>query len=348
MGNTLPNTPTLQHSVGYFVGSDFFHFTILNSQFTIFSVAMLASVLTTFLWAASAVCGARSARLVGGTEANFWRLFCATVTLGFWAHLFGQGLGGVSFPYFLWSGIIGVGADVFLFQSYPLLGARLTILIIQCGAALVGAVVEWLWQGTQLTGWQIAAGATILTGVALALAPGKHLDATPRALRAGIVLSTLGAFGNAFGAVLSRRAYAMAERAGQNIDAPTAAYQRLIGGLLVAGICLLAVAWRRRQAQDFPGPAAGMPRAERWRLAWPWVLANALAGQTLGVSCYQWALSTTPTGLVLAIVSTAPLVIIPFSRIMEGEKMTRRSICGGVLAVLGAIVLVTVTGKTGR
>ncbi len=309
---------------------------------------MLASVLTTLLWAASAVCGSRSARLVGGTEANFWRLVCATVTLGCWAHLFGQGLGGASFPLFLLSGIVGVGADVFLFQSYPLLGARLTILIIQCGAALTGAVVEWLWQGTQLTRWQIAAGATILIGVALALAPGKHLSATPRQLRAGIAWSVLGAFGNGFGAVLSRQAYAVARQARQDIDAPTAAYQRLVGGLIVSGFCLLAVAWRRRQAQGLPGPSAGASRAERWRQAWPWVLANAMAGQTLGVSCYQWALKTTPTGLVLAIVSTAPLVIIPFSRMMEGEKMTRRSICGGVLAVLGAIVLVTVTAKSGR
>jgi drug/metabolite transporter (DMT)-like permease len=309
---------------------------------------MLAAILTTFLWAASAVCGSRSARLVGGTEANFWRLLCATVLLGIWAHLFGQGLGGASFPLFFLSGIIGVGADVFLFQSYPLLGARLTILIIQCGAALVGSVMEWLWQGTQLIGWQIGAGATILGGVALALAPGKHLRAAPRQLRAGIAFSVLGAFGNGFGAVLSRRAFAVARDAQQNIDAPTAAYQRLMGGLMVTAVCVLAVAWRRRQNRDVSAPAGGVSRADRWRLAWPWVLANAMAGQVLGVSCYQWALKTTPTGLVLAIVTTAPLVIIPFSSIVEGEKITRRSICGAGLAVLGAIVLVTVTAKTSR
>ena len=140
----------------------------------------------------------------------------------------------------------------------------------------------------------------------------------------------------------------MAEKAQQDIDAPTAAYQRLVGGLIVAGVCLLAVAWRRKLAQPLAGPATGTSRAERWRLAWPWVLANATFGQTIGVSCYQWALKTTPMGLVLAIVSTTPLVIIPFSSRMEGEKMTRRSICGGVLAVIGAIVLVTVTGTAGK
>jgi len=309
---------------------------------------MLAALLTTVLWAVSAVCGSRSARLVGGTEANFWRLVCATLLLGFWAHRFGQGLGGVSFPLFLFSGIVGVGADVFLFQSYPRLGARLSLLIIQCGAALTGAVIEWLWQGTRLTGCQIAASATILTGVGLALAPGKHLTATPRQLRAGIAFSAVGALGTGFGAVLSRQAYATAERAGQYIGAPTAAYQRLVGGLMVSGVCLLAVACRRRLARGVPALPDGASRADRWRQAWPWVLATAVSGQTLGVCCYQWALSTTPTGLVLAIVSAASLVIIPFSSIMEGEKMTRRSICGAALAVAGTVVLVTVTARTGR
>jgi drug/metabolite transporter (DMT)-like permease len=309
---------------------------------------MLAAILTTFLWAVSGVCGARSARLIGGTEANFWRLVIATVLLGLWAHLFGEGLGGASFPLFFLSGIVGVGADIFLFQSYPLLGARLTILIIQCGAALIGAVVEWLWKDARLTVWQMAGGAIILAGVALALAPGKHLTMTPRQLRAGIVLSILGAFGNGFGAVLSREAYAVAEKAHQNIGAPTAAYQRLLGGLLVAGGCLLAALWHRSRNTGASLPDGGPSRAGRWRLAWPWVLANGLAGQTIGVSCYQWALKTTKTGLVLAIVSTVPLVIMPFSSLVEGEKMSRRSICGAVLAVSGAIILVMVTHNGGK
>jgi drug/metabolite transporter (DMT)-like permease len=309
---------------------------------------MLAALLTTVLWAISAVCGSRSARLVGGAEANFWRLVFATALLAVWAHSFGQGLGGVSFPLFLFSGIVGVGADFFLFQSYPLLGARLTILIIQCGAALTGAAIERLWQGTRLTGWQIAAGGAILAGVALALAPGKHLTATPRTLRLGIAFSVLAALGNGWGAVLSRRAFAVAGAAGQNIDGPTAAYQRLIGGLIVAGLCLLAVAWRRALAPPPAAPPAGPSRAEQWRRAWPWVLVTGFVGQTLGVSCYQWALKTTPTGMVLAITSTAPLVVIPFSSIMEGETMTRRSVCGGILAVLGVIVLVTMTAQTGK
>jgi drug/metabolite transporter (DMT)-like permease len=303
---------------------------------------VLASFLTTILFSASVVCATRSAQLLGGTEANFWRLAAATALLGIWAHCFGQGLSGDSFPLFLFSGVIGVGADVFLFQALPLIGSRLSVLILQCFSALAAAAAEWVWMGTKLTAWQMAACATILTGVALALAPGKHLNATRQMLAAGIGFSLLAAFGNGLGAVLSRKAYAVAAAAHQNIDAPTGAYQRLIGGLLVAAICLLAVRRREVAAQFIDAQAPKLPSAEKWRRAWPWILANSFAGQVLGVTCYQWALKTTPTGLVLAIVATTPLVVIPFACVVEGEKIEARSIAGGVVAVAGAILLVFV------
>jgi drug/metabolite transporter (DMT)-like permease len=207
---------------------------------------------------------------------------------------------------------------------------------------MFAAGVEWLWLGAKLTGAQASACAVILAGVALALAPGKHLNATRGSLLAGFCFCLLAGFGNGFGAVLSRKANAVAALAHQNIDGATAAYQRLIGGLLVAGICLLIVKRRDLAAQwTHPSPPR-MPPWAKWREVWPWVLANGFAGQTLGVTCYQWALKTTPSGLVLAIVATTPLVVIPFARLVEGEKIEPRSVLGGVVAVVGVIFLVWV------
>jgi drug/metabolite transporter (DMT)-like permease len=303
---------------------------------------VLPAFLTTILWASSVVCATQSARQIGGSEANFWRLAVATALLALWAHTYGQGLGGDSFPLFLMSGVIGVGADVFLFQALPLIGSRLSTLIIQCFAAVSGAMIEWLWLGSKLSGRQAAACAVILTGVALALAPGKHLNAKRGALAAGICFGLLAGLGNGFGAVLSRKAYAVAAQAHQNISGATAAYQRLTGGLFVAGVWLLAARRREIAAHGAHPWPLQLPAMEKWRRVWPWILANAVAGQTLGVTCYQWALKTTPSGLVLAIVATTPLVVIPFASIVEGEKIEPRSVAGGVIAVAGAVLLVAV------
>jgi drug/metabolite transporter (DMT)-like permease len=77
----------------------------------------------------------------------------------------------------------------------------------------------------------------------------------------------------------------------------------------------------------------------KWRGVWPWVLANSVAGQTLGVSCMQWAFETTPTGLVLAVIATTPIVVMPFAFMFERERPTPKSIIGGIIAVAGVVML---------
>jgi len=301
--------------------------------------AVLASILTTFLWSFSIVCGARSSRVLGGVEANFWRLALAAIFLGAWAHTFGQGESGASFPIFVLSGVIGLGADIFLFQALPRIGSRLSSLTIQCGSALFAPTVEWFWLGTRLTPWQIACCLTIIAGVAIGLAPGKHLNISRATLLSGIGFGVLASIGNGMGAVLTRKGYEIAQNAHQHIDDATSAYQRLIGGLFMAALVVL-LARRRDVARQIENPEPlALPAREKWRLAWPWVVGNAIAGQTIGVACYQWALRTTPAGLVLAVIATTPLTVIPFAYKLEGERPNFRSVIGGAIAVLGVVLL---------
>jgi len=297
--------------------------------------------LTTILFSISVVCGHRSAKLIGGTEANFWRLTLATLFLGVWAYGFGIGLSGNAFPMFLLSGIMGIGiGDVALFQALPRLGSRLSLLLIQCLTPPFGALIEWGWLGTTLTKWQILCGLTILAGVGIALLPGEHLKLAKRDLVSGTLFSMLAALGGAYGAVLSRKAYSIAHAGGQPIDGANAAFQRIVGGLLVGAVCLLIVKRHEFRIQ------ARAPRhllleasKKKWRAVWPWVLVNSVAGQTLGVSCMQWALETTPTGIVLAIIAITPIVVIPFTFVLEGERPTAHSLVGGAIAVAGVVAL---------
>ena len=113
---------------------------------------------------------------------------------------------------------------------------------------------------------------------------------------------------------------------------------------MVAALCLLAIKRRDRAAQAAGSAPARLAGREKWRRAGWWVLANGIFGQTLGVSCYQWALKTTKAGLVLAIVSTSPLVVIPFSRVMGEGKIEPRSVVGALIAVAGAIALALARG----
>ena len=81
-----------------------------------------------------------------------------------------------------------------------------------------------------------------------------------------------------------------------------------------------------------------LPQA--WQKAWPWVVVNALSGPAIGVAFFQWALMLAPTGLVLAIVATTPLMVIPLTVLLEGERPHLHSLIGGLIAVAGAVALV--------
>lgn len=302
---------------------------------------MLGAVLATIFFAFSAVSGARVAKLMGGTEANFWRLCLATLLLAAMAHGFGAGLGGDGFYIFIISGCIGFGlGDVSLFQAYPRLGSRLTILIVHCLAAPFAGLVEWLWLGTTLSVAQMLWGAVILLGVAIALAPEHETHEERRQFGIGIGFAVLGAIGQGGGVVLTRKAYALCAAAAQPMDGVTAAYQRIIGGVILSGLALLVVKRRflftRTQVAAAPD---GMSTVEKWRKCWKWIIFNALAGPALGVSCYQWALKTTPSAVVLPIVALSPLVVMPFSRWLEQERPSKRSTLGAVIAVTGAVAL---------
>ena len=249
--------------------------------------------------------------------------------LAVWAHGFGKGLGGAGLRFFLLSGLVGFGlGDVALFEALPRIGSRLTLLLAQSLAAPIGALVEWLWLGTTLSVTQIVSGLVILAGVSVALAPKNHLHLDRQHLISGVAFGLLAAIGQAGGAVLSRKAYQLVQQTGQTIDGGTAAYQRIIGGVLVAAVYF---AWVKSRAHDRP--------KRNWRKAWPWMIANALAGSVLGVSCYQWALATAPSGIVLSIVATLPLVVIPFAYRFEGDRPGLQSIIGGIIAVAGVIAL---------
>jgi drug/metabolite transporter (DMT)-like permease len=196
--------------------------------------------------------------------------------------------------------------------------------------------MEWVWLGTRLSVSQVLWGTTILAGVLAALAPDSRLHIGGRTWGTGILLGVVAACGQGGGAVLTRKAFDVARQAGQHIDAGTAAYQRILGGLLLTVVVLFINHWRKSAMASTPeSPGTDRP----WRRALPWVVANALAGPALGVACYQWALAIAPTGIVLAIVATTPLVVIPFTMILDDERPTLRSLAGGAVAVLGAAAL---------
>ncbi|HWA87618.1 MAG TPA: DMT family transporter [Opitutus sp.] len=300
---------------------------------------MLASFLAAFFFALNATCATHSVRATGAPRANVGRLVIATIVLALFAHTLGHGFASASTPWFLLSGVIGMGlGDLATYAALPLLGSRLTVLMIQCLAAPIAALGEWLWLGTRLTAGQITWGLVILGGIAFAIVPTRHSPPRVRVRPVGFLFGFLAACGQGFGALVSRKgvdvAVAAGEAAHNAIFGLNAAYIRIVAGLVIATSFLLVL---RAFGRLMPAPPL-RTTGER-RQAKLWMLANGFAGPVLGVGCYQWALATTPSGIVLPIAATAPLLAIPIAFWLEGDRPTHRSLVGGAIAVAGSVAL---------
>ncbi len=292
---------------------------------------MIPALLATLLFACSSVSGRRNVRLLGSAPANFWRQLFALALLGVYAHTLGHGFQGIALGWFFLSGFVGYGlGDVGIYMAFPRLGTRLTALMTQCLAAPLGVLMAWGWHGSRPTSPQLVAAALILGGVAIALAPSRNDPPTVRSPASGIAWGLLAAVGQAGGQVLSKHGFKLAQAAGEPADPVTVAYQRLFPGLAVGLSWFLLDHFYFRPA-DLPKPD--------YRRAWPWILLNTLAGPTLGVAAYQWATKIAETSVVLSITAMTPLCVVPLAYVLEGERPTKRSLAGGVVAVAGVICL---------
>lgn len=311
---------------------------------------MFASFLAAFFFALNATCASHSVRASGVMRANLGRLVVAACVLGAIAHTVGNGFGSASVSWFLLSGIIGMGlGDIGVYSALPLLGSRITVLMTQCLAAPIAALGEWLWLDTRLTAAQVGWGLVILAGVAIAISPSRKSPPRVQVRPIGFLFGLLAAAGQGLGALVSRKGVNVAAAAHEAthtaIFGLNAAYHRIFAGLIFTTLWFLAF----RALGKLPAPPTSRPApdesnplgylaAER-RQARLWLLANGLAGPVLAVGCYQWALATTPSGIVLPIAATSPLIAIPIAMKLEGDQPPRRAIIGGVLAVAGCIAL---------
>lgn len=304
---------------------------------------MIASFLAALFFALNATCASRNVQAHGPLRANLGRLIVATVALGLFAHTIGHGFTSASVPWFLLSGVIGMGiGDLGTYGALPFLGSRLTVLMTQCLAAPIAAIGEWLWLDTKLTAAQMAWGGVILAGVAFAIMPSKSSPPRVRVRPVGFLFGLLAAAGQGLGALVSRKGVMVASTVGEVTHSAvfgiTAAYQRILAGLVFTAAWFLLLWLMRSGVFAVRDPAPATPPAHRHRAGW-WLLANGLAGPVIAVGCYQWALATTPSGIVLPIAATSPLLAIPIAYAIEGDRPTRRAVVGGIIAVSGCIAL---------
>lgn len=303
---------------------------------------MPAALLAAVLFAASATTGKRlSGFFANGAQANLYRLIVSGCVLGVWAIASGHGIFGPGWGLLWVSGVIGFGiGDVALFFALRSLGARLTVMIIHCLATPIAGFLEWACLGTEVRPIEAGVTVLILTGVVTSLlgqTSGRSPSGESRISTLpwqGWLWGLLASLGQAGGAVMSRIAYQSIDGAQVDTDAMSVAWIRILGGVCFSFI-FLKMSGAPGLLGRWPSADSGMRRRSLIIL----IILNGILGPAAGVSCYQWALATTPTALVLPVVALSPVLLIPLSMKVDGVRPTAISVLGGIIAIASVVIL---------
>jgi drug/metabolite transporter (DMT)-like permease len=289
-----------------------------------------ASLLTAMFWTITALAFEAASRRVGSLAVNILRLAVGFVFLSIFTWLYR----GLLFPidatpriwfYLVLSGLAGfVFGDLCLFQSFVVIGARISMLIMALSPPMT-AFIGWIILGEKLAPLSWVGMIFTITGIALVvLKREKHPDAnvTRKKMKFnypvwGILLGLGGALGQAVGLVLSK--FAM-----NGYSAFASSQIRIMAG--IAGFLVLFL---------ITGRWNNIFRAFSDKKALSQLSLGAFFGPFLGVSFSLLSVQLTSTGIAATIMALVPVMIILPSVILFKEKVTFKEVFGALIAVSG-------------
>ena len=288
-----------------------------------------AALATAFCWTFTSLAFESAGRRVGSLAVNFLRLVPAFLLLLFfcWAWR-GKPLpwdaGGKAWFWLSLSGVVGFSlADLCLFRAFVLIGSRLSMLLMSLVPPFT-ALLGWIILGESLSGIDLLGMASTVAGVSWVVAEkrprGNHYKAG-RPSAPGVLLALGAALGQAVQLVISKL--------GMGDYSPFGATQiRLLSGMAGFAVLFFFLGW---------WPKVFL--AVKDRPAMVRVGFGAFFGPFLGVSLSLVSIQLTATGVASTIMALSPVLIIPFSALFFGEKITLRAVLGACLAVAGVALL---------
>jgi drug/metabolite transporter (DMT)-like permease len=312
-------------------------------------LGVLAGLSTAVLWTFTAVCFEASSRRLGSLAVNVLRLAVAAIlfsalSLVRTSHFLPAALSHEAWFYLGLSGLVGfVMGDVFLFQAFVLIGARLSMLIY-ASVPLMTALCGLLFLGENMRGRALAGMAITVAGIAIAVGgkPAASKDGTgAKAVSrrtTGILMALGGSAGQAAGLVLGKRG-------AMGLDSFAATQIRVLAGLLGFLVVLVAVGKARalrgqlRDAVASGGSAGDRAQLRSLRQALIIMCLGALLGPFLGVSLGLLSTQLLPAGTAATLMSIVPVLLIPISALVFRERTSLLEIVGAVLAVTGVALL---------
>jgi drug/metabolite transporter (DMT)-like permease len=300
-------------------------------------VGEIAAVSTAACWTMSSLWFAFATRRATGIATNQFRLLAALPCLCL-LHLLLEGALWPALPATrLWqlaaSGLAGlVLGDIGYFYALGVIGPRLASVLMATWPVMATAI-QWAWRGDAPTAAMAGGIAATTAGVVLVVlrsGDGEQWQrgARPWQVRLAMGGGLLGALGQATGSVLVAAATVHDDALPAGVPGVSAALVRMA----TAGIGITAAAALR-------GRAFAFVRVLQDRRALGSALGGTLFGPILGVWLSMVALANAHVDIASALIATTPVFMMPVAKLAYGARIGARGLCGTLLAVAGAAVL---------
>jgi drug/metabolite transporter (DMT)-like permease len=284
----------------------------------------LAALITAISWTISAALFDQVSKRAGTFAVNYLKVTFALIFMCIFFFFKGDGIIPSSVPANGWmwlsiSGLIGfIIGDLFLFQAFIIIGARISMVIYALAPSLT-AVAGFMIFGETLPSLAIAGMALTLCGIILVV------TSRPTDNRYQVKGRASGVF-YAFLATICQAAGYLLSKQGMLFTDPVRATQlRLIAS--VAGFTILMFILQKSKQ---------VLSALKDKYVLPRLTTASFFGPFFGVSLSMYAIHNASAGVVSTIISMTPvLLIIPAVFILK-ERVSFIEIIGAVIAVTGS------------
>ena len=296
-------------------------------------IGELAALLTAVFWTITSMSFESAGKKVGSLSVNLIRLviafliYCALnfVRRGLFLPF---DAGAERWAWLALSGLVGfVFGDLFLFQSYIIIGARVAMLIMAL-APPITALVGWIVLGEVLSPMNWVGMLITLLGISIVILKRerpdgdseKKLKITTSYSFKGILFAFGGAIGQGVGLVLSKKGMG-------DYDAFAASHIRVIAGMIGFALIIL-----------FTNNYGKVGKALRHITAMKRIGVGSFFGPFLGVSFSLIAIQHTQAGIAATLMAIVPVLIIPPAILFFHEKVNWKEILGALITVGGVAI----------
>ncbi|MEO8231250.1 MAG: DMT family transporter [Ignavibacteriota bacterium] len=285
----------------------------------------LSALLTAFLWSGTSIAFSSAVEKIGSLQLNINRMILASAFLIVTILLMGYdfNLSNSQFTNLIISGFIGlVIGDTFLFKSYQMIGARISMLLMALSPAM-SVILAFIFLNEKISQLGIIGIVITISGIALVVLE-RNTNSKYQVTTLGIVYGVLSALGQAGGLIFAKFAFNEGHIAGF-----VATFVRVFSSVIILLPIMLVLKKYKNPYKIY----------SKDKSAFGATMLGTILGPFLGITFSLIAIENTKVGIAATLMSTMPIIMLPMVKYIYKEKLSWRAITGAVIAVGGVALI---------